>query len=188
MTMESLFYILNQNPAPLGHIPGTSRNKMGWQDVSSALGMGKLNRMSSLIARLKYNQDLTAQRELSALLHQQALSIAKQQNWRAKAEVVERLSNLAQYEFLRSDLCDQCKGRKFHENAEKTCSFCKGLGRRRLRESDKYRFAAIEKRNWERRWKNRYEYLFTVLSESEQALFNHLDRQLFSGEQAEQPR
>ena len=168
--------------------PSLTRQSAGhnlwqWQDVAAALGMGQLSPLAIELGHAKYCEDDDSCQKLLQLMKEVAQQQAKVNKWRAHKNLLPRLAQLAVYEMLSSQLCKCCRGLGITKRGV-TCTDCKGQGRQPLRAAERYHFAGIDKRNWERRWQSRYEVVYGCLCDAESQLLSHLSWQLNDGSTA----
>ncbi len=177
--MERMSYLmLLLNPSTNSFNNGASDfNAPGWEDVVSAMSMGDLDTNAYYLGLAKYCMDQEAETQLINMLEQQGVVLANTNGWRCKSDQFHRLAQLACKEFIESKACSECNGRRTNA-AGQVCESCLGTGVKRLSQRAKYRFANIDKRNWERRWQERYETLFQLLCDAESSLLSHLKTQL----------
>ncbi|MCX4029566.1 hypothetical protein H0A36_03910 [Endozoicomonas sp. SM1973] len=183
MSAARMILLLNPKQCSLDHIPG-GFNRISWEDVAAALAMGNLDSIAYYLGRTKYCHDEQAKAALIALIKEQAQRLASKSQWRATNERLERLSQLACLELVESPICRKCKG--IGKILTISCQQCSGIGYLRQSERSKYLYAGIDKRCWARRWKDRYEQLYTDLCDAEHRLIRHLYHQLFDSEEEKQ--
>ncbi|MGY0216297.1 hypothetical protein ACWJJH_02790 [Endozoicomonadaceae bacterium StTr2] len=156
---------------------GAAYKPLQWEDVAAALGMGQLPPIPLALARAKFCDDRHQSKVLLVLMTEQVLKLAEQESWRCRKAVLVKLAQLACHELLSAHHCKQCGGRGITRRGL-SCSPCRGKGRIPMTTAARYRFAAIDKRNWDRRWNQRYEQVYNQLCEAENQLLGHLARQL----------
>lgn len=180
MSADRMLLLLNPKQRSLDHIPG-GYNQIGWEDVAAALGMGNLDPLAYYLGRTKYCQDERAKQTLLNLMTQYAQFLAESNKWRTSTERLIRLCHLACQELIESPICKKCRGTGKVLNI--TCQYCNSEGYVRKSERSKYLFVGIDKRCWARRWKERYERLYSKVCDAEHRLIKHLSKQLFDNEE-----
>ncbi|MBU2707531.1 hypothetical protein KCM76_16170 [Zooshikella marina] len=147
-----------------------------WQDIASALAMGNLNKTAYYIGRIKYCDDKSVIENLIKEVANLFLTHAKEVGWRIKTDAAHKLSQLACLENIRSPICKTCNGTGKIKN--ETCKSCGGTGSKGFSDASKYKFLCIDKRNWERRWRERYEFIYQIFEDAEKQISKHLANQL----------
>ena len=178
--METARYLLLLNPkSPSWSDVSGGHNKLRWEDIAVALSMGDLNQLSYVLARTKYCQDSSCAEALVKQVGGLVKALAQKGQWRARGTLLNKLAQLACYESLQASHCPTCRGRGQRRNGME-CDDCHGSGRKPMSARSRYRFAGIDKRNWERRWQQRYEDVFRRLCDAENQALSHLSWQLHS--------
>lgn len=178
--MDPARYMLLLNPASPGWqqaATGTHHQGLRWQDVAHALGAGGLPALAHTLGRARYCEDPACARQLHRQVQRLVTATALRQKWRCRSDIPARLARLATHEALDDARCSRCEGRGINRRLQ-PCRHCHGSGREALKAAQRYHFAGIDKRNWERRWQGRYETIYRQLCEAEQQLLGHLARQL----------
>lgn len=176
--MHPARYLLLLNiKSPSWHHQGGSHNSLGWEDVAQALGMGNLSPLAHTLGRAKYCEDPDCCQQLLAQVQTLVTGLALKQRWRCRSDVPARLARLATHEAMADTRCSACDGRGVNRR-QQSCRYCEGSGREPMKSAERYHYAGIDKRNWERRWQRRYEAIFSLLCDAENQLLGHLAWQL----------
>lgn len=175
--MSALEYLTFLSPKGIklcqeGHV----QKILKWEDVAAALGMGDLSDEAYLLGRAKYCHDMPATKGLHKIITDKSSRLIAERKWKSKRDVSSDLAQVACLEALSNEHCEDCHGTGvlFGE----PCPSCEGRGRVRVSEASKYHMVKMDKRNWQRRWKDRYEEIYQMLVAAEDELANHLAVQL----------
>jgi hypothetical protein len=147
-----------------------------WEDVAAAMGMGNLSEEAYLLGRAKYCDDIHASRGLQEVMTRKSSQLIAMRKWRSAKDLSADLAQVACLEVLSNHNCKLCQGTGVF--IEQVCETCEGLGRDRVSEASKYTMANMDKRNWQRRWRARYEEIYQMLVAAEDELAQHLVTQL----------
>ena len=169
----------SQSWSPVSGFSTSHSQKLRWEDVASALSLGKLSPLAYYLIRAKYCQDETCIEQLLPLVQKEATRLAREEKWRTGGDWLLKLSRLACLEALDSMLCKRCSGRGYNLIG-KACPTCRSYGRKPMSARGRYQSIGMDKRNWERRWDGRYERLYQVLCNAENKALAHLNYQLNS--------
>lgn len=178
--MNPARYLLLLNPRSTDWLAtgaSTSGDRLGWQDVAQALGMGKLPELAHLLGRARYCEDADCCQQLLGEVQVIVTGLAMKQRWRCRSDLPGRLARLATHEMLVDNRCTACGGRGVNRRQQR-CRACLGSGREAMKAAQRYQYAGIDKRNWERRWADRYETIYRQLCDAEHQLLGHLAWQL----------
>ena len=176
--MHPARYLLLLNlKSPSWSLSSSQHKSWRWEDIASALSMGKLPPLSVTLARAKYCEDVQCRQRFGQQVLKLVRARFRQHQWRSQPGLPERLAELACYELLAAHRCSRCDGRGCSLQGL-VCEACRGHGREPMSTARRYRCAGVEKRNWERRWSQRYEQIFGLLCEAENRLLSHLSWQL----------
>jgi len=159
----------------LGHVGGGKR-MLSWEDVAAAMGMGNLSQEAYLLGRAKYCNDGAANKDLQAVIAKKSARLIARRKWKSARDMSGDLALVACLEAVANNNCKPCHGTGVL--LEETCDNCEGFGRDRIPEASKYNLANMDKRNWQRRWRPRYEEIYQMLVAAEDELAQHLAFQL----------
>lgn len=175
--MSALEFLTALTPQSVkGDITPDEQPRRKWQDVAGALGMGDLSQEAYLLARAKYCHDLSASEVLQQVMTKKCAQLIARRKWKSQRNLAPILARVACFEVLSHQLCPVCRGTGVLY--KETCEFCGGIGRERVPEAHKYQMANIDKRNWQRRWRSRYDEIYLMLISAEDELEAHLSAQL----------
>lgn len=175
--MSALEYLTALNPHGAKIELGSSdKKRLHWQDVAGALGMGELSQEAYLLARAKYCHEIPASEKLQKVMTQKCVQLIARRKWKSQRNLAPTLAKVACYEVLSHQRCKVCRGTGVLYKS--ICEHCDGSGRERIPEAHKYQMANIDKRNWQRRWRARYEEVYLMLVAAEDELEAHLAAQL----------
>ncbi len=178
--MHPAHYLQRLNlKSPSWQRSGAAFQALGWEDIAGALSMGKLSPIATTLARAKFCDDHQQRKLLLVLITEQVLELATKEQWQCRQAMLVKIARLACHELFSAHHCKTCSGRGINLHGL-SCRYCHGLGRLPMTAAGRYRFASIDKRNWERRWQSRYERIYRQLCEEENQLLSHLSRQLHS--------
>lgn len=155
---------------------GGAQRILKWEDVAAALGMGNLSDEAYLLGRAKYCNDAPATKGLHKIISDKSSKLIAERKWKSKRDVSSDLAQVACLEALSNQHCDDCRGTGVL--FDQPCPTCDGHGRVRVSEVSKYNMVKMDKRNWQRRWKDRYEEIYQMLVAAEDELAHHLADQL----------
>ncbi len=178
--MNPARYLLLLNPrSPDWQNTGVSTggNTLRWQDVAHALGAGNLSPLANTLGRARYCEDADCCQRLLAEVQIMVTGLAQQQRWRCRSDVPARLARLATHEILVDNSCSACHGHGVNRR-QQICRTCNGDAREPMKAAQRYQYAGIDKRNWERRWQRRYDTIYRQLCDAEHQLLGHLAWQL----------
>lgn len=177
--MNPARYMLLMNVKGASWSPQPRGGKGGWrwEEVASALSLGNLHPLAATLGRAKYCEDPACCQQLLKAVQTLVAKQAKTQKWRCRSEMPARLAQLATHEVLHITQCEACGGRGSNKRMQ-SCGSCHGTGRSPMKSAERYHYAGIDKRNWERRWQARYEGIYLTLCDAENQLLGHLAWQL----------
>lgn len=176
--MHPARYLLLLNlKSPSWTTTASSHKSWCWEDIAAALSMGKLPDLAATLARAKYCEDVRCRQQLVQQVRLLVRDYSSQSGWRCQAGQLNKLAQLACYEMLSAHRCPKCEGRGCTVQGLE-CTECRGHGRQPMKAAQRYRYAGIDKRSWERRWHTRYETVYRSLCDAENQLLDHLSWQL----------
>ncbi|MCJ8268642.1 MAG: hypothetical protein MJK04_04480 [Psychrosphaera sp.] len=175
--MSALEYLTFLTPGGLMLAQSQGNQKiLKWQDVAAAMGMGNLSQEAYLLGLAKYCQDVPAIKGLQKVMTAKSSKLIASRKWKSTRDVSADLAQVACLEALSNHNCKSCRGTGVL--IDEPCANCDGFGRDRVSEASKYTLAKMDKRNWQRRWRTRYEEIYQILVAAEDELANHLAYQL----------
>lgn len=175
--MSTLEYLTFLTPKGIKICQSGGRQRiLKWEDVAAALGMGNLSKEAYLLGRAKYCHDAPASKGLIDIITDRSSRLITQRKWKSKRDVSFDLAKVACLEALSNQNCEYCHGTGII--LDNPCEHCGGRGRARVPEASKYAMANMDKRNWQRRWRSRYEEIYQMLVNAEDELAHHLAVQL----------
>lgn len=127
-------------------------------DVAYALGR-VYHKGAGLLLRIKYADQREFLNQLESRLLRDVRREAMRERWRIhKPQVLEKLVQIAIIELVNPMRCIRCKGREYvrRQNLWVVCRYCEGSGRLRLPNRYIYSFVGLDKRAWDRMWRERY--------------------------------
>ena len=171
--MSALEYLTFLTPGGLMLAQSQGNQKiLKWEDVAAAMGMGNLSEEAYLLGLAKYCQDLPASKGLQKIMTDKSFKLIASRKWKSARDVSSDLAQVACLEALGNHNCKPCHGTGVI--IDEPCQECDGIGRNRVSEASKYTMAKMDKRNWQRRWRVRYEEIYQILVAAEDELANHL--------------
>lgn len=171
--MSALEYLTFLTPSGVTVASNCGHQKiLKWQDVAAALGMGNLSEEAYLLGRAKYCDDAPASKNLHQVITRKSSQLIAKRKWKSAKDMSASLAQVACLEALSNHNCKPCRGTGVL--LEQMCDNCEGFGRDRISEASKYNMANMDKRNWQRRWRPRYEEIYQMLIAAEDELAQHL--------------
>lgn len=175
--MSALEYLTFLTPKGIKlYQTGGVQRILKWEDVAAAMGMGNLSDEAYLLGRAKYCNDAPASKGLVKIITDKSARLIHERKWKSKRDVSGSLAQVACLEALSNQHCEDCHGTGVIH--DETCPVCNGRGRARVSEASKYNMVKMDKRNWQRRWRDRYEEIYQILVAAEDELAEHLAVQL----------
>ena len=174
-TLEYLAFLTPSGVALGGKAAG-SRRILKWQDVAAAMAMGNLSEEAYLLGLAKYCHDSNATKGLHVVMSKKSSLLIARNKWKSTRDVSADLAMVACLEAVANHNCPPCSGTGVI--LDEACENCAGIGHNRITEASKYTMAKMDKRNWQRRWRPRYEEIYQLLVAAEDELAQHLAVQL----------
>jgi hypothetical protein len=113
--------------------------------------------------------DETCRRLLDLQVYERALSLADREAWQGDGEAMVRVINLMSQTALNELLdsrCHACNGTGLSKRV-KVCASCMGSGVARLTDYRVASIVGIDRANYSRRWKQRYDRIFVMIQDIE---------------------
>lgn len=171
--MSALDYLIFLTPKGVMLTNKDSKQKLlKWEDVAAAMGMGNLSEEAYLLGRAKYCDDIKASKSLHKLMTSKSSRLIASRKWKSARDLSADLAKVACLEALANHNCKFCNGTGI--TYDRPCEACDGVGHTRISEASKYTIAKMDKRNWQRRWRTRYEEIYQMLITAEDELSSHL--------------
>ena len=134
-------------------------------DVAHALGHLH-HPVAGLLLRAKYADDQQALLKLERRLIEEVERVSMEEHWRVhKPGLIPLMARLALIETITTMTCFACHGTKYrvkidqdgHETGQVVaCRYCDGTGRYRFTDKRCYTLLGIDRKSWERIWRDRY--------------------------------
>ena len=160
------------------------KKKITGEDVSAALGYGKLSEPASAYVRLKYCLDGTYRGRLESwVTKEKVYNYAEQENWICGVSLLPKLTQVALDEALSDGVCKGrrgCGGTGVQVANGKLipCRKCDGTGRKKHSKSHRARELGMHRHTFNRTWQQRYERIFGLFVEYEHELVQALRKKL----------
>ncbi len=134
-------------------------------DVAHALG--RLHHpVAGLLLRVKYADQQEGLRELERHLIEEVRRVSREERWKVhRVDLLPRIVRLALVEAISSMTCYACHGTKYRMKLNRDgsatgllvpCRYCHGSGRYRFTDKRCYEILELDRKGWERTWRDRY--------------------------------